>query len=93
MADHTGCRQCDADGCHSHGRRDVEGYELRYVPESGDAVLDEVIARGCDVHLEQMDRGNWHLGIVLDDGTQIRVAICSRSGRANVDATAEVDRG
>lgn len=87
---HTGCLQCDRTDTHTHGARETDGYELRYAVEADGALrLDEVVARGADVHLEQMDHGCLVM-IVSLPGVELRVAIAAH-GRGAVNAAAEVE--
>lgn len=89
---HTGCRQCDRLDTHTHGARETDGYELRYAVEADGALrLDEVVARGADVHLEGMGDGEWLL-IVSLPGVGLRVAIAAH-GRGAVSAVADVEVG
>jgi hypothetical protein len=39
-------------------------WEVRRNP---DGSVDEIVAKGCSIHLEQMDKGVWYLGIYADD--------------------------
>ena len=38
-----------------------------------DGSLDEIVAQGCDIHLEQMSNSHWWMGITLDDGSAYSV--------------------
>lgn len=39
------------------------------VRNNDDGSLDEIIAKKCEVHLEQMDKNSWYLGIEDNDGS------------------------
>ncbi len=57
-------------------------YEIR---NADDGSLDEVVATGADVHLEQMHDGCWML-IVSAGGREVHVSLRSRGkGKATVD--------
>ena len=62
------------------------GIEFRYADDG----LDEVVCDRCAVHLERMDTGFWSL-VLARDGKRCHVKIASRTGRAEVNAIAEVD--
>ncbi len=62
------------------------GFEFRYAEDG----LDEVCCDSCSVHLERMDTGFWSL-ILTRDGKRCHVKIASRTGRAEVNAIAEID--
>jgi hypothetical protein len=46
-----------------------------------DCSLDEILAAGCDVHLEQMDEGTWWLAIERDGERQMVWFRGRRQGR------------
>jgi len=39
------------------------------IRKNDDGSIDEVIANGCAIHLEQMDKNAWYLGIDASDGS------------------------
>lgn len=87
---HVDCRQCDRTDRHTHGALATDGYELRYVEEpSGALTLDEIVARGANVHLERMSGSGWSLVVVLADGSQILANLCRR--KRKVHAVAEIE--
>jgi hypothetical protein len=43
------------------------------IRSNDDGTLDEVVARGCDFHLEQMDDTCWWMGITMPDGETVHV--------------------
>ena len=98
MADrwHVGCRACPDRGesittpTHRHGDYAEDGYELRYQRNGrNELTLDEVVARGVDVHLEQMSGDSWWLGIDLPDTRRIMVSIGRR--KSKVHAAADIE--
>ena len=36
------------------------------VRRNDDGTIDEIVAEGCVIHLEQMDKGSWYLGLYAD---------------------------
>lgn len=60
-------------------------YEIR---NNLDGTLDEVVAKGCHFHLEQMDDGHWWIGIDLPDGQLIHINLTSN---AKILASVEED--
>lgn len=68
--------------------------EVRHkVDDAGKPHLDEVIARGANVHLESMSESDWLLILEWADGRRVDVWIGSRSGRAAVDGRVTEDSG
>lgn len=55
--------------------------EVRYQNDA----LDEVVAYGCDFHLEQMSDTHWWFSIAGADGSEWHFWIGSRTGQAKVD--------
>lgn len=47
--------------------------------------IDEVVARGADVHIERMSTHGWFVCITETDGAELRLWLGSRNGRAAVD--------
>lgn len=52
------------------------GIEVR---RNDDGTLDEVVATGCDFHLEQMDRGHWWM-VVRKDGHEVHINLATARG-------------
>jgi hypothetical protein len=51
-----------------------------------DGQLDEIVATGCDFHLEQMDDGHWWLS-VRKDGWEVHCNLMTKR-RAKIGGTA-----
>lgn len=57
------------------------------VRNGDDGELDELVANGADVHLEQLDKGHWFLFVTAGD-TEYRVWLNSKKRiRANIEAS------
>lgn len=87
-----GCRQCDRADAHRHGDYDETGYEVRYGKDrSGAIFLDGLVARGCEVHLEQMSKSAFWMDITLPNGTHLRVWIETRNRKGWVEAAVDLE--
>ena len=67
-----------------------EGYDIRHqVDDHGELTLDEVIAHSpAFVHIEQMDKGHWWIGI--DVGKKQRIMV-NFTARGTIKGTAYLD--
>lgn len=57
-----------------------------------DGTVDEIVADGVSVHLEQLRDGQWWMMLSAPDGTALRVVFTTRRGAAIV-ALAESEEG
>lgn len=57
------------------------------VRRNADGSLDEIVAHGCDVHLEQMTDGQWWLGIERGGYRQVVTLLSMR----RIKAVSEMD--
>jgi len=55
------------------------------VRKNDDGTVDEVVAKGCSVHLEQMDGSGFYIGIMASDDTYWQFWVGARNGRSLVD--------
>lgn len=47
--------------------------------------IDEIIARGCDLHIEQMSGDGWFMGLTFPDGEYWQFYFGSKNRRAAVE--------
>lgn len=52
---------------------------------NSDGSIDEIVARGCDLHIEQMSNDGWYIGIVASDGSAWQFWIGSKNRRSHVE--------
>lgn len=52
------------------------GIEVR---RNDDGTLDEVVATGCDFHLEQMDQGHWWM-VISKGGRVVHINLATARG-------------
>lgn len=57
------------------------------VRKNDDGTVDEVVAEGCSLHIEQMDGHSFFVGITASDGSYWQFWIGARNGRSLVDVT------
>jgi len=57
------------------------------VRKNDDGTIDEVVAGGCDIHLEQMSGDSFYIGIKAFDGSYWQFWLGARNGRSLVDVT------
>ena len=50
------------------------------IRKNDDGSIDEVIAKGCAIHLEQMHKNAWYLGIDADDGSHWQFWLGAKNG-------------
>jgi hypothetical protein len=50
-----------------------------------DGSIDEIVARRCDVHIEQMSNHEWYMGITAKDGTYWQFFFGSKNRRSHVE--------
>lgn len=65
---------------------DEPSIEMRY---NEDDTLDEVVARGAFVHLEQLDDNCWWLNVRLPDGREAMLTLYSKRGKVRANVTEE----
>lgn len=51
----------------------------------GPGIIDEIVAKGCDIHIEQMSADGWYLGIDASDGSYWQFWFGSKNRRAAVE--------
>lgn len=59
-------------------RKNDDGLINEYGP------IDEIIAKGCSIHLEQMDKNAWYLGIDASDGSHWHFWLGSKNRNCRV---------
>jgi hypothetical protein len=50
--------------------------EIRKNP---DGSIDEIVAKGCDLHIEQMDRYTWYIGFTEADGSYRQFSVRAKT--------------
>lgn len=51
----------------------------------GPGIIDEIVAKNCNLHIEQMSGDNWFLGIDGPDGSYWQFWIGARNRKSAVD--------
>ncbi len=51
----------------------------------GPGIIDEIVAHGCDLHIEQMDAAGWYMGIEASDGSYWQFWFGSKNRRQPVE--------
>lgn len=59
----------------------TEGMEIRRNP---DGSIDEIVAKDCFVHIEQMNGNSWFISLDTPDGTQWRFWMGSENRKSRV---------
>ncbi len=55
------------------------------VRKNPDGSIDEIVAKNCDLHIEQMSTDGWYVGLDLPDGSYWQFWIGARNYRSAVD--------
>lgn len=50
-----------------------------------DGSIDEIVARGCDLHIEQMSADGWFMGIEANDGSYWQFWFGAKNRKAHVE--------
>ncbi len=64
-----------------------------------DGSIDEIVASGCNLHIEQMSADGWYMGIEAKDGSYWQFWFGSKNRRSAVEfrhtetSSAEVEKG
>lgn len=59
-----------------------DAVEIRRNPDQS---IDEVIAHGCNLHIEQMSNDGWYMGIRASDGSYWQFWFGSKNRRSHVE--------
>lgn len=60
---------------------DRDAVEIRRNP---DGSIDEIVAHGADLHIEQMSDDGWYMGLQMPDGTDWQFWFGSKNGKSHV---------
>lgn len=55
------------------------------IRRNDDGTIDEVVAKGCDLHIEQMSADGWYMGLDMPDGTCWQFWFGSKNGKTPVE--------
>lgn len=64
---------------------DREVKEVVEIRRNPDGSIDEVVAHGVNLHIEQMDNAGWYLGLNMPDGSYWQFWIGAKNGRSHVE--------
>lgn len=59
-----------------------DAVEIRRNP---DGSIDEIVAKGADLHIEQLSDDGWYMGLELPDGSYLQFWFGAKNGRAAVE--------
>jgi hypothetical protein len=54
------------------------------IRKNADGTIDEIVAKGADLHIEQMSDDGWYMGMEMPDGSYWQFWIGSKNRRSSV---------
>ncbi len=55
------------------------------IRKNGDGSIDEIFAKNCAIHIEQMDNSGWYIGIDGKDGSYWQFWFGSKNRKSHVE--------
>jgi hypothetical protein len=55
------------------------------IRKNDDGTIDEIVAKDCTLHIEQMTNDGWYIGVTASDGSYWQFWIGAKNGRSAVE--------
>jgi len=55
------------------------------IRRNDDGSIDEIVAKGADLHIEQMSNDGWYMGLQMPDGSYWQFWFGAKNGRSHVE--------